>query len=101
MSWEVRIHPLVFAEDFKKIDRGAQQKIIKAVRKKLTVDPKGYGEPLAGQFHGFWKLRVGEFRVVYAIEEYRVLVKVIKVGIRRNFEIYEELVRRLPQILSF
>lgn len=101
MTWEVLIHPLVFQKDFKKIDPSAQQKIVKAVRKKLTIDPKAFGNPLAGEFHGYWRLRVGEYRVVYTIEEDRVLVKVIKVGIRRDFEIYGELARRIPKILSF
>ena len=101
MTWEVIIHPLVFQEDFKKVGHAAQKKIIKTIRKKLTADPKAFGRPLAGEFHGYWKLRVGEYRVVYTIEETRVLVKVVKVGIRRDFEIYEELVLRIPKILSF
>ena len=101
MTWSVLIHPLVFQEDFKKIDRSAQHKILKAIRKKLTRDPKSFGEPLSGDFHGYWKLRVGEFRVVYKIEEQKILIKIIKIGIRRNFEVYEELIRRIPKILSF
>lgn len=100
MSWEVFIHPLVFKEDFKKVDRSAQQKIIKAIRKKLTRAPESYGEPLRDEFHGYWKLRVGEFRVVYKIEGDKITVKVILIGIRRDFEVYEELARRIPKILG-
>lgn len=101
MSWEVLIHPLVFEEDFKKVDRSDQQKIIKAIRKKLAVSPQSFGHPLRGELHGFWKLRVGDYRVVYKIEEDRIVVKVVKVGIRRDFEIYDDLIRRIPKILSF
>lgn len=101
MTWQVLIHPLVIKDDFKKIDHSAQQKITKSIRKKLAVDPKGFGKPLAGEFHGYWKLRVGEYRVVYKIEETRVLVKIIQAGIRRDFEVYEELARRIPKILNF
>jgi len=56
---------------------------------------------LRGEFHGYWKLRVGEYRVVYKIEKDRIVVKVIKVGIRRDFEVYDDLIRRIPQILDF
>lgn len=101
MNWEVLIHPLIFEEDFKKVDHSQQQKIIKAIRKKLGTDPKLFGAPLRGNLHGFWKLRVGDYRVVYKIEENRIVVKVIKVGIRRDFEVYEDLIRRIPRILDF
>jgi len=98
VSWEVTLHPLVFEEDFKKIDPSSQQKIIKAIRKKLTTNPKEYGDPLRGLYREYWKLRVGEYRVVYRIEENQVKVKVIKVGIRRNFEVYNELAKRITKI---
>lgn len=101
MNWTVLIHPLVYEEDFNKMDRSAAQKITKGIRKKLATDPKGFGRPLAGKFHGYWKLRIGEYRVIYRIEEERVIVKVVKIGIRRDFEVYEELARRIPKILSF
>ena len=101
MIWQVLIHPLVFQEDFKKLDRSAQQKIIKAIRKKLTQDPQKFGRPLTGSFRHYWKLRVGEYRVIYQMEEKKVIVKVVKIGIRRDFEVYEDLARRVPKILSF
>ena len=101
MTWQVLIHPLVFEEDFRKIDPTSRQRIVKTIRKKLTGNPEEFGDPLRGEFHGYWKLRVGEYRVVYKIEKDRIVVKVIKVGIRRDFEVYDDLIRRIPQILDF
>lgn len=97
--FEVEIHPLVFKEDFKKIDRPQQQKIIKAIRKKLTVDPEGYGKHLSGELSEYWRLRVGDYRVIYRIEKKIVTVTVIKVGIRRDFEVYNDLINRLRKVL--
>jgi mRNA interferase RelE/StbE len=91
----VEIDELVFSEDFKKIDGAGQKRIIKAVRKKLTAEPTAYGKPLSGQYKGFWKLKVGPYRVVYEIIESQVTVYVIKVGYRRDSEIYKELAKRL------
>lgn len=93
--WSVLIHPLIFKEDFKKIDLSARQRIIKTIRKKLTANPQDYGHPLSGELKGYWRLRVDDYRVVYSIIHEQVLVKVIKVGIRRDSEVYEELIKRL------
>jgi hypothetical protein len=38
--YKVLIDELVFTEDFKKIDRPNQQRIIKAVRDKLSAEPR-------------------------------------------------------------
>jgi mRNA interferase RelE/StbE len=93
--YKVQIDELVFAEDFKKIDRPNQQRIIRAVRDKLSTEPKAYGKPLAGDLKGFWRLRVGQYRVIYQVLESEVTVYVIKVGYRRDMEVYEQLASRL------
>ena len=93
--YTIEIDELVFSEDFKKIDGAGQKRVIKAVRKKLTKEPKAYGKPLSGQYKEFWKSKVGPYRVVYEIIESRVTVYVIKVGYRRDSEAYEELAKRL------
>jgi mRNA interferase RelE/StbE len=93
--YTVEIDELVFSEDFKKIDGAGQKRVIKAVRKKLTEEPGAYGTPLAGQYKGFWKLKVGPYRVVYEILESKLTVYVIKVGYRRDSEVYKELAKRL------
>ncbi len=91
----VLIDELVFKKDFKGIDNPGRQKIIKAIRKKLVIDPERYGDPLKGDLRGLWKLRVGQYRVVYEIKTEKVLVYVIKVGFRRDEEVYKEAIKRL------
>jgi mRNA interferase RelE/StbE len=93
--YTVEIDELVFSEDFKRIDAAGQKRIMKAVRKKLTKEPTAYGEPLSGEYKGFWKLKVGPYRVVCQIIESQVTAYVIKVGYRRDSEIYKELAKRL------
>ena len=93
--WTVVIHPLVFEEDFRKIDRPAQQRILKALYKKLQTSPMEYGKPLTGSLKGYWRLRVDDYRVIYRLERERVQVFVIKVGIRRDDEVYDQMSFRL------
>lgn len=99
--WQVLIHPLIFKEDFKKINPADQKLIIKSIRKKLALDPKAYGKALGGSLKGYWRLRVKDYRIVYSLVEDKVLVKVIKVGMRKDWEVYEEVLKRIPKTLNF
>lgn len=96
--WIVLLHPLVLSEDFKALDPPARHQILRTLRKRLTVDPKSYGEPLRGELAGLWKLRAGDYRVIYRIVEQRVEVLVLKIGIRRDFEVYRQMLQRLKRL---
>ena len=93
--YTVVIDEWVFEKDFKRIDKADQKRIVRAIRDKLTTRPTEFGEPLAGAFSGFWKLRVGRYRVIYEIEEEKIQVYVVMVGFRRNAEVYKKLISRL------
>ena len=93
--YTVLIDELVFSEDFKRIDRPGQKRIIRAVRDKLSTNPKEHGKHLGGDLKGYWRLRVGQYRVIYEVIESKVIVYVIKVGYRRDSEVYNELAKRL------
>lgn len=97
-AWRVIIHRLVISEDFKKVDLPDRKLILKAIWKKLSRDPEAYGMPLAGEYKGYWKLRVGDHRVIYRIVKEKVLVIVIKIGIRRDEEVYKKLIHRLRKL---
>lgn len=96
--YAVAIDELVFKEDFKGIDSSDQQKIIKAIRKKLTTDPERYGNPLKGNLKRLWKLRVGKYRAIYEVKADKISVYVIKIGFRRDEEVYKETLKRLYQL---
>lgn len=98
MIWQVKIHPLVFFEDFKKIDNADVQKIIKAIRKKLSVNPIEYGSPLKNNLKGLYKLRVDFYRIIYQVDSDRIVVLVAKVGKRKDFEVYDEVPKRMRRI---
>jgi mRNA interferase RelE/StbE len=93
--YEILIDELVLKHDFKRIDLQHRRKIVKAIRNKLSADPERHGKPLRGDLKGYWKLRVGEFRVIYEIQRRQVVVYVIKVGLRRNDEVFRAVLKRL------
>ncbi len=70
-------------KDLKKIDRVWQKHIIEKIKTLLANDPYS-GKKLVGNLSPFWRLRVGDYRVIYAIEESIVTVEVIKIKHRKE-----------------
>lgn len=93
--FKVQIDELVLKKDFKKIDKADQLRIINTIRKKLTSNPQEFSKPLKGELKGYWKLRIGEYRVIYEIKKDKIIVYVIMVGYRRDKEAYKKAIIRL------
>jgi mRNA interferase RelE/StbE len=56
--------------------------IRKAICDKLTVDPRAFGKPLAGSLKGHYRLRVGDYRVIYRVND--DVVTVVAIGHMRD-----------------
>jgi mRNA interferase RelE/StbE len=95
VTYRIVVDDLVLKKDFRKIGVEDQKRIIRTIRQKLATRPKEFGKPLKGELKGFWKLRVGQFRVIYEIRDEQVLVAIILVGFRRNGEVYQAALARL------
>ena len=86
MTWEI-----VFTKKAQKqindLDKPIQSRIKKAILEKLTTNPAVYLEPLAGELGGYYKLRVGDYRLICSKEDDKLIVVVIEIGHRS--EIYK------------
>jgi len=88
MSFEVRLDPDA-ARDFDRLDGMIQKRIAKFMYERLARldDPRSIGEALKGSLlGGYWKYRVGDYRLVANIVDQFVQIIIIKIGNRR--EIY-------------
>lgn len=74
-------------EDLKKIPKPIQQKLKKVIDTRLKVDPVGYGKPLRYSLSGHRRLRVGDYRVVYRIEQSKSNVLIL--AIKHRKEVYK------------
>ena len=50
-------------------------------------NPRAYGKPLKGNRKGYWRYRVGDYRIIADIQDNKILILVTEVGHRR--EIYK------------
>jgi mRNA interferase RelE/StbE len=85
---------LVRDKDLPGLDPAARSRVLRAIREKLTSNPEAYGERLRAELHGYWKLRVGEYRVIYEVRRSLVTVLVLKIGFRRDDEVYRQMSKR-------
>lgn len=74
---EIVYHPLVVKNDIPKLGAAVSKRIRRAIETKLVLRPEIYGLPLRGSLKKYWKLRVGDYRVVYEIANDQVRILVI------------------------
>jgi mRNA interferase RelE/StbE len=91
MSFTLRYHPAVRSDDLPLIDRKMKDRIRRAIEERLQTLPHEYGEPLRKTLKGYWKLRVGDYRVVFKIMKSEVWI----LGIRHRKEIYKDIDKRM------
>ena len=67
------------SRDLKHLDRKAAQRVLSEINDSLANDSVK-GDPLQGEFKGLLRIRVGEYRVIYAVIEDEILV--LRIGHR-------------------
>ena len=86
MAWRVEFDPDA-VKDLKKLDKQVQARILDFLRERLARldNPRELGEPLAGSKLGnYWKYRVGDWRIICDLQDQRIVVRVLRVGNRRE-----------------
>lgn len=91
MPFELRYHPDVKAIDIHQLDAKLKTRIKHAIETRLTTAPQQYGAPLRKTLYGYWKLRVGDYRVVFKIVGSEVWI----LGIIHRKKVYEAKKKRL------
>ncbi len=64
-KYGVKYHPAVKSEDLHRLSSEMKARIRKAIEERIMTAPHEYGFPLRKTLKGYWKLRVGNYRVVY------------------------------------
>ena len=88
MAFEIEFDPHA-VKDLRKLDRPVQQRLVGFLKERVAPleNPRELGEALAGAALGnYWKYRVGDWRIICDIQDKRIVVRVLRVGKRK--EIY-------------
>ena len=68
------------------MDRPVAAEILRYLRGRLATDedPRRFGEPLRKDLMGFWKYRIGAYRIICDIQEGKAIVLVLRVAQRKK-----------------
>ena len=90
MDYNLIYHADVAKVDLPKIDEKNKAMIKRAIEERLSSNPEVYGKPLQRTLKGYWKLRIGNYRVVFKILENDILI----LGIIHRKSVYREVGKR-------
>lgn len=88
MSYSVRYDEKALKQ-LKKMDRSVQKLITSWIEKNLidTENPRLHGKGLSGDKSGYWRYRVGDYRILADIRDDEIIIIIVEIGHRR--EIYK------------
>ena len=71
-----------------KLDAPVRERIKKWIDTNLDgcENPRLHGKALSGEWHGYWRYRVGDYRIIAQIKDEKVIIVVVKID--RRDEIY-------------
>jgi len=86
LAWRIELDAAAVKE-LSQLDKPIAQRITAFPRERLAVldDPRSIGEALKGvRLGNLWKHRVGDYRLIAAIEDSALTILVVRIGNRRN-----------------
>jgi mRNA interferase RelE/StbE len=85
VAYILSYHEKVVRDDIPRLNGGWKKRIKTTIEHKLQHDPLLYGVPLRRDLHGCYKLRIGDYRVIYFVKNKTVYI----VAIRHRRDVYE------------
>lgn len=78
----------VVKDDIAALPKRFSQSIKRAIEERLVVDPIGFGKPLRYSLSGHRRLRVGDYRIVYRVNDNKKIVTIV--AIKHRKDIYDD-----------
>jgi mRNA interferase RelE/StbE len=85
LAWTIEFVPEA-AKELKKLGRSEAARIVRTLEQRVAVleNPRTIGAPLKGEHDGYWRWRIGDYRVIARIEDAQILILVVRVAHRRE-----------------
>lgn len=85
MGWSVKFSQTAIKQ-LKKIDKKLQSKILDFLEDEVakSANPKIKGKILTGDKKGFWRYRIGDYRIICDIRNNELVILVLTIGHRKD-----------------
>lgn len=78
MKFEILYETQVIKKDIPRLDSFIKDRIRKEIEMKLSIKPEVFGLPLQKSLKNYRKLRVGDYRIIFRIENHFVKIFAIQ-----------------------
>ncbi len=82
MKYKIELKPSAL-KVFKKLNKQTQKRIAKIIDL-LKIDQLPFGVVKLKGSNDFYRLRAGDYRIIYTIEKDRLLILILKIGNRKD-----------------
>lgn len=88
MDWRVRFSKRA-EKQLDKLDNQIRKQIFLYFESRVAAepDPRRLGKALSGEFRGYWRYRIGDYRAICELRDHELIVLVLAIGHRK--EIYD------------
>ncbi len=85
MAWTIEFEAEALRE-LKRLGTEPARRIVHTLEQRIASldDARKIGDALVGQWSGYWRYRIGDYRVIARIENDRLVVTVVRVAHRRE-----------------
>lgn len=85
MAWTIEYADTAIGQ-LRKLDKPTARRIVNFMDERIAglENPRNTGKALNGQHGGFWRYRVGDYRVICDIQDGALRVLVVQLGNRRE-----------------
>jgi mRNA interferase RelE/StbE len=87
----ISYHKEVVRNDIPALPAAIKVRIKNAIETKLIMYPEQYALPLRRTLKGYWKLRIGDYRVIFEFDRSMIIV----LGIGHRKDIYNRMKNRI------
>lgn len=91
MPFTISYHNEAVKNDIPALPAAMKVRIKSAIETKLAMYPEQYALPLRRTLKGYWKLRVGDYRIIFEFDRSTIIV----LGIGHRKDIYDRMKDRI------
>lgn len=86
--YQIEYLDIVVDSDIPALPKTMRDRIKRAIETRLSMDPVGLGKPLRYSVKGHRRIRVGDYRIIYRVDNNVKLVTVVLIKHRK--QVYDE-----------
>ena len=86
-KYTIEYLPRVIDEDISKLDKKVKRIIEKKIETLIEAPLRGL--PLRGNLAGCYKLKISKYRIIYKINNDKLLILILTIGKRENLIVYK------------